>query len=145
MKFSSPENEIQSAARVVVVSPSFRASSACSVRAACYVIPHWRRSIAGAVYATSGLSNRPRKPPCLHLCEQPERHPNRHHAKITITLRLWNMTLIRRLLEKTALGGTRLIRWLQEERLLASKKRCPLCNSRMQFKKPNTTKEGYRW
>ena len=56
-----------------------------------------------------------------------------------------NMTLIRRLLERTAQGRKQLIGWLQEERLLAKKKRCPVCNNKMKFKRTNTTKDGYRW
>ncbi|XP_051248018.1 uncharacterized protein LOC127358739 [Dicentrarchus labrax] len=56
-----------------------------------------------------------------------------------------NMTLTRTLIKKTAQGGKKLIRWMQTERLLATKKRCPVCNNRMKFKRTNTTKDGYRW
>ena len=56
-----------------------------------------------------------------------------------------NMTLIRRLIERTAQGRQQLIGWLQEERLLAKKKRCPACNNKMKLKRTNTTKDGYRW
>ncbi|XP_034720846.1 uncharacterized protein LOC117939527 [Etheostoma cragini] len=55
------------------------------------------------------------------------------------------MTLTRTLLQRTAQRGKRLIKWLQRERLLSSKKRCPVCNSRMKLKRTNTTKDGYRW
>lgn len=55
-----------------------------------------------------------------------------------------NMSLTRLMLLKTSQGNRHLIKWLQRERLLARKKRCPVCQNRMELKK-STTKDGYRW
>lgn len=54
------------------------------------------------------------------------------------------MSLTRLMLLKTSQGNRHLIKWLQRERLLARKKRCPVCQNRMELKK-STTKDGYRW
>ena len=78
---------------------------------------------------------------CMHTDTDSNKQTN-SQPELTVNQ---TMTLIRKLLQKTAQGGKHLIRWLQRERLLANKKRCHVCHRKMNFQKTNTTKDGYRW